>query len=320
MGVYSWFGILAVHIMISLLPSTVQEDPGQLRSYLTDDADLQSRVHVSSGPDGRLHVVWRNYLNGYAVYKTRFTTGLWSPEIKITPLFYANAMDISGGFDGQAHYIQPVEINFGYYNIHYFLLDQPQISDSYYTQTVTVPANMHKPTLSFMHKSVYTPDPATLNVLINDQIVNSTSPSESNWNLNWVDLVDWSGQTIEIKFQSQSDITMGLSTIDIDDVSLGSNTMPRIDQISPSIITTNWNGQFVTVTGDNFIDPVTAFLDGINMTNITYVSDTSILIELPADFPPGLYDLTIINPQGQEAVLSRALWLGQPFFLPIIRR
>jgi hypothetical protein len=284
----------------------------------TTDADLYGKVHISSGPDGKLHVVWRTYPEGYAVYKTRFPDGLWSPEILITQLSDGYDMDIAGGVDGQAHFIQRRTFTPFHYDMLYFLLDQPQVSDSYITQTVTVPEDMNRPTLTFMHKSVHTPDPATFNVLINDELVHTVPPSEPTWNLNWIDLADWSGQTIEIKFQSQSDITTGLSTNYIDDVSIGSYLMPRIDQITPSGITTSWYGQILTVSGDNFIDPVTVMLDGITMTNVTFVDGTTLQIQLPDGLLPGLYDLTIINPLEQEAYLANALWLGQPFYLPLI--
>jgi hypothetical protein len=104
----------------------------------------------------------------------------------------------------------------------------------------------------------------------------------------------------------------------LDDVSLGSYQMLHVYQIDPSIIISGWQGQTLSITGENFIDPVTVMLDGFVLTDVTFVDETSLLVELPADFPPGIYDLTIINPQGHEAVLVNALSLGQQFYLPLI--
>ncbi len=81
-----------------------------------------------------------------------------------------------------------------------------------------------------------------------------------------------------------------------------------------------WQSQVFTVTGDNFIDPVTVMLDGILLTGVTYIDETSLLIELPADFPPGIYDLRVFNPLGHEALLTNALSLGLHTFLSTINR
>ena len=177
---------------------------------------------------------------------------------------------------------------------------------------------MHKPTLTYTMRSDIDPGAGTLQIKIDGTEIASYSGSTPSLDLYWSDLSDFSGSTVELEIEFQADYGEGFATAWLDDVSLGSYQVLRIDLLDPSIILNGWQGQVLTVTGDNFIDPVTVMLDGILLSGVTYVNETSLLIELPADFPPGIYDLRIINPQGHEAVLVNALSLGQHFYMPAI--
>jgi len=62
---------------------------------------------------------------------------------------------------------------------------------------------------------------------------------------------------------------------------------------------------FFTVTGTSLIVP-TIYLGNVSLTDVTFVSSTTLTATVPADLPGGIYTLTVTNPDSQSASLANA--------------
>lgn len=84
---------------------------------------------------------------------------------------------------------------------------------------------------------------------------------------------------------------------------------PTVTAIDP-VTTTVGVATAVTIEGTNFMPGITAKLvDGGNeyaLTNIVRISDTEISATVPGTVPVGVYDVTVTNPDDQEATLAAA--------------
>lgn len=99
-------------------------------------------------------------------------------------------------------------------------------STGYLQQTVTIPADMLNPTLSFMYKtSPDLPDDDTALVVsvtagITTTQVYTAAPA-GNWTLGWVDMQAWAGQTVTVRFAVQQAADDPYLQLFLDSVSLG---------------------------------------------------------------------------------------------------
>jgi hypothetical protein len=76
----------------------------------------------------------------------------------------------------------------------------------------------------------------------------------------------------------------------------------------------------ITITGDNFINPVKVRLNNITMTDVVLVDEHTLQITLPASLPPGVYNVWVTNPDGQAGVIPQGFQAGQFIYLPLILR
>lgn len=271
---------------------------------------------ISSAGDGNILLGWQDGTPVKTHFRIRYIDGSWSPEQVLIDNSNVSGLEVCAGEGEGLHFL----VSKPGPSIYYYYIYQPRLVESSLSQVIAIPAGMIKPTLAFNLHTEINPGAGVLQVLINDTSIATYSVSDPSFSFHMFDLSAYAGNSVEVMFKLQADYQVGVVKAWLDDVSLGSYQMPRIDQISPSEFITGWQGQILTATGSNFIDPVVVMLDDLVVSGVTYINDTSLLIELPADFPPGIYDLRIINPQGHEAVLVNALRLGLPFYLPLINR
>ncbi len=62
----------------------------------------------------------------------------------------------------------------------------------------------------------------------------------------------------------------------------------------------------VTITGSGFTSGLSILLGSLPLADVSVVNSTTLLAVVPAPFPPGTFDLTIIAPDGTTAVLNDA--------------
>lgn len=194
----------------------------------------------------------------------------------------------------------------------------PQLVTSSLSQTVTLPADMHKPTLSFYYYQQESFG-GILTVDINDQTVLSTTHDPSAWQYQWLDLSSWLGQTVEIKFSLQSGEDQAELTSYLDDVSLGSWATPLISDITPREADAH-TPITLTITGDNFIEVPEIRLNETPLTGVEWVDAQTLVINLPQGVPPGIHTVRVVNPGGQDAVLINGMKVGRFVYLPLTRK
>jgi hypothetical protein len=97
------------------------------------------------------------------------------------------------------------------------------------SQVVTIPASMPQPTLSYMLRSASEPPTGNsgLRVLIRplkNRLPTSVSAAVGEqWQMQWVDMTAWQGQTVMVAFEWVQNAGETLPTLYLDDISLGSN-------------------------------------------------------------------------------------------------
>jgi hypothetical protein len=200
-----------------------------------------------------------------------------------------------------------------------------QNQESSLSQTVSIPTDMNKPTLSFLYQLQ---GPA----LLNNSGLNVTVTTEGNtstnlfsghtvglWQHGWVDLSEWAGQTVTIRFSYQQAVGEPQTSLLLDEVSLAAWETPVLITISPNPVR-DWASGLTSVTifGANFVSGATILI-GEQTLSTTTLDSNKLSFLLPGNLKPGLYGIKVISPSG---IPSNPLTLavGNPAFLPFLHR
>ncbi|NJM42278.1 MAG: hypothetical protein HC853_16845 [Anaerolineae bacterium] len=201
------------------------------------------------------------------------------------------------------------------------------------SQTVSLIPSLVNPILAFAHTglpllpaypgSPPLPGSEGLVIEINDGISTTvvfskagTIEEQFTWLHEQIDVAPWNGRVITLTFRSKN-----FSGTLLDDISLGSWLTPVPAQTSISQLPANAPAQPITITGTNFIaTPTIKLNNSIALGNVQWLTETQLIAELPANLPPGIYDLWVTNPGGQESVLPSAIKVGQQLYLPLVRK
>ncbi|MFZ1465124.1 MAG: hypothetical protein WAV60_13825 [Anaerolineae bacterium] len=70
--------------------------------------------------------------------------------------------------------------------------------------------------------------------------------------------------------------------------------------------------------GDNFVLIPTVRVGNVTLTNVRRSGRQTLLASLPDTLPPGVYDVQVIHPGGQESILGSGLTVGGRIFLPAV--
>ncbi len=198
----------------------------------------------------------------------------------------------------------------------------PLAGDSWLTQTLSVPGDMHQPTLSFLYRlSGALPNSTWLELSIDSETTTLSMTLASNtadWAQKWIDMQPWAGQPITLSFRVHQTLGLPGAWAYIDDVTLGSWLTPDPQTIEPVHLTTPAS-QVITITGDNFFATPQVRLNDVPLADVTWVNTTTLTATVPL-LPFGRYDLIVTNPGGQASGLPRALLVGYEVMLPIVRK
>ncbi len=104
----------------------------------------------------------------------------------------------------------------------------------------------------------------------------------------------------------------------MDEVALGAWLTPVINAVSPAQMDPGSNETF-TITGENFLDPVVR-LGNVQLDQVTWLDEHTLLASLPATILPGVYDLWVVNSGGQAAVLPGGFRVGRALYLPAVEQ
>ena len=202
-------------------------------------------------------------------------------------------------------------------------------------QTITIPPDMHQPTLSMMYAIGDGEGGALgrLNATANDGYKETTiltldeatpwiSVDEGAryplWQHAYADLSPWSGHTITLTLCYDAGWTY--SSALLDQVSVAPWLTPRVTKVVPNYADRGMTTS-LTITGTNFMQspPQTARVSlGSYDLQTTYVTSTTLKASLPPTLPSGIYDVWVHNPSGHKGALGNAMTIGGSIAIPLI--
>ncbi|MEZ4727314.1 MAG: hypothetical protein R3E79_09295 [Caldilineaceae bacterium] len=268
-----------------------------------------------------LHLVRAPFRTVASSYRYKTPNNGWSDPISMPAAYPPTVTAVSAGITNTLHTLWARDISaVPFYTTNRALTTT---TDSQIQQVVSIPAAMHRPTLSFLYALDGGATGASyLEVAVSQRLtttsVFSTSQS-SPWTLGWVDLTRWQSETITLTVklhQASGDLPMRAY---LDDLTLTSwqTPVPQIvtpQQVDPGIAAT------LVISGENFIATPTVHLETTPLTNVQQVDDQSIRADLPPTLTPGRYRLWVTNPGGSVPMYAGQIQVGQPFYLPLIAR
>lgn len=269
------------------------------------------------------HVIW---LDGTAIrYRRQFEGDGWSSIINLVK----KGLTTGVIYPGLSLFVQGDQSNmlwdwylYSWYgtDINYLTWSMPSEINSKVSQTLTIPADQHLPTLSFFFstRTDYVEDttPCELQVEINKTPVYSTIGTNI-WKHIWLDMSAWAGQTITIDFVNQPDVKPCFTSALIDEVSLGSFLTPVVESVSPSDPIEEDTPTTIVISGWNFIEAPQVVVGGV-AANVQFIDEHTLQVNVPG-MTFGMHDIRVINPGGQEA-FAGFYKVGKFVYLPVIRR
>jgi hypothetical protein len=195
-------------------------------------------------------------------------------------------------------------------------------------QSVSLPMDMHKPTLSFMARwrGGLTGGSSFYDVTVTDGITVTQSltftPRTHLWEQHWLALDEWVGKRITVTFTLHQEANDAMVYLDLDDISLGSWLTPVISSVETSETAQFESGQTITIMGENFIQEPTVYIDNtqIAAANLTWINENLLIVKISEKLSVGVYDVQVVNPGGQSALATDVLRIGYLNFYPIIIR
>jgi hypothetical protein len=228
------------------------------------------------------------------------------------------------GGDNRLHMVYPAWPSSNYRST----LLPPESRSSTLSQALALPANLHRPTLSFWYQLEATSADhsagfsVSLANAVTSTVVFSSTQSTAQWTHAWVDLSNWAGQAVTLTFEARIRHAFNIAALHLDEVSIGSWLTPVPQAILPNAIDA-WTTTVITVTGQNFISSTLGapdlYVGDQRLADTQWISPTMLVGTAPA-LAPGHYDLRVVNPEGQEGGLQYMLTVGDWLYLPITVR
>ncbi len=183
-----------------------------------------------------------------------------------------------------------------------------------------------RPTLGFMYRfeHAWRDTDATLTVSVTNGITatelfrSQATTAQQQWTLGSADLSLYSGEIVTVTFAYHQPANQPWVNLMVDDVTLSSYRAPVLMAASPAVIESNWAGEVITVTGQNFTAPLTVRLNGITVT-ASRLDDTTFTFVMPAGAEAGVQQVSVTNGPGLTN-RKGLIRLGQGLFLPVVQR
>ena len=191
------------------------------------------------------------------------------------------------------------------------------------TQTITLPQTIHQPTLSFMYNlEGDTSDRSFFEVSVSTGITETSifsTTERAAWRQGWADMSAWKGQTITLTLSAHQAISDTYIQVDVDEITLGAWTTPQPKQAIPAKIDSGIQTTLL-ISGENFLATPTVSIGNYTVTDVQWLNEKEIQATLPANIPPGIYNITVVNPDGTRNSAQSILAIGKQVYLPIISR
>ncbi len=282
------------------------------------------------GPQGELYVLGEVYVAGsphlFLYHKLEGQASFTATDIATIPpgTFYP-MLEVSG--NGRLHVVYSAEADAT--GITLVARSMPwgyQTADYRLSQAVSIPADIQHPTLSFMYhfngSANWQASQASVQVVASPTLQATqvfTAGATTDWQFGWADLSAWAGQTVTVTFDLQQAEGEAGVFLNIDEVALAAWTTPVLEQVTPAAYPSNWTGQTLTLSGQNFVPGMVLWL-GNNTLQTTFIDEHTLLATLPGSLLPGRYDMRLVHPDGRASVLFDALHLGVQLYLPVVKK
>jgi hypothetical protein len=199
-----------------------------------------------------------------------------------------------------------------------------QTGESLLSQTVSIPADLHRPTLAYLYTfEGGTTGDSYFAVTVSDGVTDTellrTTEIAPSWRQAWADMERWAGQTVTVTFgvyQAAEDTAVRVL---LDQVSLGAWKTPIVQEVYPTHVEAGVATTLI-ITGENFLATPAVRVGDQLLTTVQLVNDRRLEAALPGAFPAGLYSLEVVNPGGESFLRPTALAIGRLVWLPIIDR
>jgi hypothetical protein len=274
-------------------------------------------------------------------YRSRGVNGKWqeSHNLKLAAQWFSNYTTLAAGSANVLRLYQAES------NKVFSTIQLTQAISASLSQSVTIPLNMHKPTLSFLYALEGASSPKSyMSVIIRSELsgtVSSTAMLEATpgavqvssgevfsaalatpWQLGWADLSAWQGQTITVTFSVYNAAGDPPLRLILDEVAIGSWRTPRPIKATPSRLEYGVVTE-VVIEGENFMrsgEMLPSVKLGEQAVNtIRWIDEQHLLIAIPSTLQAGVYPVFVTNPSGESAPMSSALLIGKPTHLPIVQ-
>lgn len=279
---------------------------------------MQRAFRAAVDPQGRVHVLGMlEYApNSGLYYAVRQPNGAWSAPLRIADSIHEIAFGADGVPQFLTHHPSFLEPMMLYRSA--ARLAQPAASSL--AQTLTIPAAMHRPTLSFWYRiDGAVADSETRFVASVAAGATSTevysATQAPDWRLHAVDLTPWRGQTVTVRLEFQQASGDFYETLLLDSITLGSWLTPVPVSVEPEALPA-YAAARLTIRGDNFLPGATVRVGTAPLTSVTWINAQTLEVDLPASFGAGMVDLWVVNPGGQSGVLPAGLRLGRFIWFP----
>lgn len=284
---------------------------------------VYSDAAIAADEYGTVHLLTPGALNGESVanYYRKEPNMDWSG-----PIMHAKttliAPAIAGGPDGRLHFTWSDSTTTDSRIQYQTTATVATAGSAALRQSVTIPATMHRPTLSFMYNLIgATPENGSgLEVQLTSGAETATifsTQARTFWKQGWVDLQPWAGQTVELTFVLNQASDAPNAQVLVDDIALGSWLTPVIEAVSPARADA---GTAITITGENFIATPTVYVNGIALSNVSRFDEQTLQATLPPTLRPGVYTVTVVNPGSQKTALAEGLRIGWQVYAPRVLR
>lgn len=188
-------------------------------------------------------------------------------------------------------------------------------------QVVTIPPDLHRPTLAFMHEIVGSSSAdRNFAVTISDSLTTTavySSATDTAWRLGWADLTPWLGETITVTFGFTQPAGVPYVQARVDQVSIGSWRTPVVESVTPARVPAGVSATLI-ITGDNFIETPAIRLGDTLLTDVRWIDDRRIEAVAPATLDAGVYNLWVTNPDGSSTAEIGAVRVGEQAYLPML--
>ncbi|MCB0064603.1 MAG: hypothetical protein KDE19_20915, partial [Caldilineaceae bacterium] len=254
-------------------------------------------------------------------YRAKRPTSGWSDRIFYDRLTYyqVQQLDVEAGAAGKLYTLWDLQVG----PIYQTAQPATEATTGTLSQSITIPAAMHEPTLSFVYQFAgATAGESALAVTISAGLTTTTvftATANMPWTLGWAALAQWQGETVTVTFALRQAGGEAPVRVDLDEITLTSwqTAVPQAvapDQITPGVATT------VIITGENFMATAQVRLGETLLLGMERLDAQHLRVTIPATIPPGRYPLWVQNSSAAPRAYAGQLQVGQPFYLPIIRR